>query len=358
MTASFQRARAEAKVRVEELRAQIDHHAYRYHVLDEPEVADAEYDELIRELRALEDAFPELITPDSPTQRVGGSACRPLRAGHPPGADAFPRQRVLGRGARRLGRACDARPRRGARRIRVRAEDRRRRVRAHVRARGVGPGRHARRRPCGRGHHRERPHGPGRAAPAHARPSAGGDRGSRRDVPAGKGVRGAERASAGCGHEGVREPPERGRRLAPAEGSEGDGLAAAAAVGALVRRGRGGLVRVASRVPRVGLGGRTAGAADHRAARRRSRASKDYLRHWEANRHSVDWEIDGVVIKVDRTAAAGELGATSHAPRWAIAYKFPPEERTTVLEDDRRPHRPHRQGDAVRRARAGRSSAG
>ena len=67
------RKRAEAKVRVEELREQINHHSYRYHVLDDPEVSDAEYDELIRELRALEDAFPELITPDSPTQ---GSARR------------------------------------------------------------------------------------------------------------------------------------------------------------------------------------------------------------------------------------------------------------------------------------------
>ena len=67
------RARAEAKVRVEELRDQINHHAYRYHVLDDPEVSDVEYDELVGELRSLEDAFPELITPDSPTQRVGAA---------------------------------------------------------------------------------------------------------------------------------------------------------------------------------------------------------------------------------------------------------------------------------------------
>jgi DNA ligase (NAD+) len=58
----------------------------------------------------------------------------------------------------------------------------------------------------------------------------------------------------------------------------------------------------------------------------------DYLRHWEEHRHSVDWEIDGVVVKVDEVAFQEELGATSHAPRWAIAYKFPPEERTTRLE--------------------------
>jgi DNA ligase (NAD+) len=58
---------------------------------------------------------------------------------------------------------------------------------------------------------------------------------------------------------------------------------------------------------------------------------KEYLRHWEEHRHSVDWEIDGTVVKVDQTALQRELGTTSHAPRWAIAFKFPPEERTTVL---------------------------
>lgn len=59
-------------VRAEELRAVIRHHAHRYHVLDDPEIADAEYDALIRELESLEERFPDLITPDSPTQRVGG----------------------------------------------------------------------------------------------------------------------------------------------------------------------------------------------------------------------------------------------------------------------------------------------
>jgi len=57
--------------KVESLRSQIRHHNYQYHVLDEPEVPDAEYDRLMRELQALESANPDLITPDSPTQRVG-----------------------------------------------------------------------------------------------------------------------------------------------------------------------------------------------------------------------------------------------------------------------------------------------
>lgn len=58
--------------RIEELRKELEHHEYLYYVLDRPEISDAEYDLLMRELRQLEDAHPELRTPDSPTQRVGG----------------------------------------------------------------------------------------------------------------------------------------------------------------------------------------------------------------------------------------------------------------------------------------------
>jgi len=62
----------EARREIESLREQIFYHDYRYYVLDSPEISDAEYDELMRRLRQLEAEFPELITPDSPTQRVGG----------------------------------------------------------------------------------------------------------------------------------------------------------------------------------------------------------------------------------------------------------------------------------------------
>lgn len=57
--------------RIHELREQLHHHNYRYHVLDSPEISDAAYDQLLRALRDLEARFPDLITPDSPTQRVG-----------------------------------------------------------------------------------------------------------------------------------------------------------------------------------------------------------------------------------------------------------------------------------------------
>jgi DNA ligase (NAD+) len=59
------------KQRIEELRETINYHNYRYYVLDSPEISDAEYDELMRELKQLETEHPELVTPDSPTQRIG-----------------------------------------------------------------------------------------------------------------------------------------------------------------------------------------------------------------------------------------------------------------------------------------------
>jgi DNA ligase (NAD+) len=64
---------AKAAKRSETLRRTIAHHDQRYYVLDDPEISDPEYDELLRELRELEQAHPELRTPDSPTQRVGGA---------------------------------------------------------------------------------------------------------------------------------------------------------------------------------------------------------------------------------------------------------------------------------------------
>ena len=64
--------------RAAELRAQLHHHAHRYYTLDEPEIPDAEYDRLFRELQAIEAEHPELLTPDSPTQRVGGAILKEL----------------------------------------------------------------------------------------------------------------------------------------------------------------------------------------------------------------------------------------------------------------------------------------
>jgi DNA ligase (NAD+) len=63
----------EAQRRADELRGLIESHNYRYYVLDDPEVPDAEYDRLMRELEAVEVSYPELVSADSPTQRVSGT---------------------------------------------------------------------------------------------------------------------------------------------------------------------------------------------------------------------------------------------------------------------------------------------
>jgi DNA ligase (NAD+) len=65
------RTQKDVQKRLDELRERVAHHLHRYHVLDEPEVSDAEYERLFDELKALEEEHPDLITPDSPTQRVG-----------------------------------------------------------------------------------------------------------------------------------------------------------------------------------------------------------------------------------------------------------------------------------------------
>ena len=64
--------RSDSAAKIDQLREELRHHEYQYHVLDSPEISDAEYDAKMRELRSLEADHPELVTPDSPTQRVGG----------------------------------------------------------------------------------------------------------------------------------------------------------------------------------------------------------------------------------------------------------------------------------------------
>ncbi|MBI5400006.1 NAD-dependent DNA ligase LigA [Candidatus Saganbacteria bacterium] len=69
----------EAKDNIEKLRKQVQHHEYLYYVLDKPEISDAEYDRLFSELKALEARHPDLITADSPTQRVGGEPLKSFK---------------------------------------------------------------------------------------------------------------------------------------------------------------------------------------------------------------------------------------------------------------------------------------
>jgi DNA ligase (NAD+) len=75
--------------------------------------------------------------------------------------------------------------------------------------------------------------------------------------------------------------------------------------------------------------------SEHTVVRRGVEQIVEHVAYWGEHRHDVEHEIDGVVIKIDEVALQRRLGSTSRAPRWAIAYKYPPEEATTTLLDIR-----------------------
>jgi DNA ligase (NAD+) len=326
---SEERRRAEAKLRVEELRSELEHHRYRYHVLDDPEVADAEYDALMRELRSLEDAFPELQTPDSPTLTVGGAP-----------ADLFApvvhRAPMLSLDNAFSFEELDA----WAERV-VRGGGEDARFACELKIDGVA---------CALTYERgvltqAATRGDGRVGEditANVRTVAGIPRRLRLDDPP------AIIEVRGEVYLPVTGFDELNRRLLDREQRPFANPRNAAA-GSLRQKDP---KVTASRPLRLWV--HSFGAAEgvrfdtHLAflawaaeaglpvpptteARDTIDGVKAFLTHWEAKRHSVDWEIDGTVIKVDQTDLQRELGATSHAPRWAIAFKFPPEERTSLL---------------------------
>src|SRR5664279_3821589 len=84
MSTATGESQADPAGRVDELRRLLEHHGYQYYVLDDPEIGDDQYDALLDELRRIEAAHPELITPDSPTQRIGGEPVSDLeKVRHP-----------------------------------------------------------------------------------------------------------------------------------------------------------------------------------------------------------------------------------------------------------------------------------
>lgn len=326
-----ERRRAEAKRRVEELRDLINNHNWRYHVLDDPEISDAEYDELVRELRALEEEFPELITPDSPTQRVGGAPSdlfAPVRHLTPMLSldNAFSWEELEawgGRVLRTLGREpdfyCDLKIDGVA--VSMTYENGKY-VRGATRGDGyVGEEITSNIRTI-------------RSVPVSLRDTA---------HPAVMEVRGEVYLP-------VKEFERLNEQLLE-QGGRPFANPRNAAAGSLRQKDP---AITASRPLRLWCHG--VGAAQGRRFERHSEALEylknaglpvnpeadvlgtleevfKYCQRWQEHRHDVDYEIDGVVAKVDQIALQEELGATSKAPRWAIAYKFPPEERTTLLRN-------------------------
>ncbi len=315
---------------VEALRAEVAHHDERYHQLDDPEISDSEYDALVRRLRSLEAAHPELVTADSPTQRVGGPISvlfSPVTHAVPMMSleNAFSEEELVawgGRLTRRVGEAtsfvCELKI--DGVSMSLRYEQGR-----FVQAATRGDGR------------------VGEDVTANvATIAAVPDRLSGPEVPAVLEVRGEVFMPVAAFEAlNARQAEVGGRLFANPRNSAAGSLrqkdAAITAsrdlslwtyqLGAVE-----GGPKLASHTETLALLGgaglpvnpetRTVGSLEEVHA---------YCQHWLHHRHDLGYEIDGVVVKVDDLALRAELGATSKAPRWAIAYKFPPEERTTRL---------------------------
>jgi DNA ligase (NAD+) len=322
--------RTAARKRAKELREAIDYHSYRYHVLDDPEVADAEYDGLVGELLALEQEFPDLVTPDSPTQRVGAPPSdmfAPVqhRSRMMSLDNVFSLEELLAWGKRveRLIGDADGyvvEQKMDGVAVNLIYED-------GVLVKGAtrGDGR------------------VGEDITANLKTIASVPLRLRGKAPKIIEVRGEvymrtddfEKLNERLGEEDHKlfANPRNG-----AAGSlrQKDPKVTASRKLSLVCHGIGYVegLRVKSHWESLEtmreLGLRT---NSHNQRVSSLEEVYEFCNRWQENRHDVAWEIDGVVVKVDSIGQQDELGFTSKAPRWAIAYKFPPEERTTLLEN-------------------------
>jgi DNA ligase (NAD+) len=330
-------AERDTAARAAELRDQIAHHNRLYYEQDAPEISDAEYDALFRELVEIEAAHPELRTPDSPTQRIGGapsSALKEVRHSAPmlSLSNAFSHDEV---------RAFDTRVRRllgdAADEVRYTCElkidglavalryERGRLVQGATRGDGTtGEDVTANLRTIAsipqllhepatvevRGEvympkeefariNSEREEA---GLPLYANPRNSGAGSLRQIDPA---VTASRRLAAWC--------------YVLIEGEASDTAAAdtvASQAAALARLEHLGLPVEPNRAAGLDVDGVI-----------------EFIERWQDQRHDLPYETDGVVIKVDRFDLQRRLGTVARAPRWAIAYKYPPEQVETVVED-------------------------
>jgi DNA ligase (NAD+) len=325
-------AARDAAGRIKELREQVRRHDHRYYVLDDPEISDARYDALLGELRELETAHPELVTPDSPTQRVGGAASGtfgevvhavPMLSLE----NAFSEQDVLNFD-RRVRERLDtdaveysAEPKLDGLAISLRYESGRL---TQAATRGDGT--------------------KGEDVTANVRTIRSVPLTLRGDAPPLLEVRGEVFMS--------RRAFEQLNRRAAENGEKTFVNPRNAAAGSLRQLDPKVTERRALDVFFYGVGA-TAGWAMPRRHSELLAALRElglrtcpaitvvagvmgcieYYQAMARRRNALGYEIDGVVYKVDRLDWQRDLGFVSRAPRWAVAHKFPAQEETTVVRD-------------------------
>jgi DNA ligase (NAD+) len=328
-----------AKHEVEELRDKLRHHEYLYYVLDQPEISDAAYDRLMKRLEELEAAHPELITPDSPTVRVGG---RP-RAGFQTMQHARPMLSLDNAFSYDQLRDFDRRVRQGSGREKIEyiAEHKFDGLSISLQYENGGL----------------------------ARGVTRGDGRTGEDVtPNVKTIRSIPLRVDLAALKKLKLPPRfevRGEVLMTRKAFEAMNRQQEESGGKIFvnpRNAAAGSVRVLD--PSITARRRLeffayyllvdgevpfAKHSDSLEALKqlRFRASEDwklcdgieevfkYCDAWEPKREDLAYEIDGVVIKVNSLGIQRELGYTAKAPRWAIAYKYPARQETTVVNDIR-----------------------
>ncbi|MEV1332062.1 NAD-dependent DNA ligase LigA [Micromonospora costi] len=325
----------EARDRHTTLSRELTEHQYRYYVLDSPTISDAEFDRQLRELEALEERYPALRTPDSPTQRVGGTFSTDFtpvqHAERMLSLDNAFADEELAAWAERVERdaggpvpyLCELKVDGLAINL---TYERGRLVRAATRGDGrTGEDVTA--------NVRSIRDVPGQLAPSPEFP----------DVPEFLEVRGEiyfpvaafADLNAGLVEQG-KAPFANPRNAAAGSLRQKDPRITASRPLRLVVHGIG-----------ARRGFRPAAQSESYAALKawglptsdRWRVVPDlsgvaeYIAYYAEHRHDVEHEIDGVVVKVDPVSIQGRLGSTSRAPRWAIAFKYPPEEVTTKLLD-------------------------
>jgi len=326
----------EAKKRIEWLRKEIWRHNYLYYVLNKPEISDEEYDKLMEELRQLEEQFPEFITPDSPTQRVGAPPAKEFKAVRHVkpmlSLDAVHKEEDLRAFDRRIKKELAvesveyvAEPKLDGLSVELIYEDGRY-VRGSTRGDGIN------------GEDVTENIRTIRAVPLVLR-------GEEADIPKTLAVRGEVIMHIKDFEEFNKELIQRGeeplanprnaaagslRRLDPRETAErpldiffyeimhyeADGIKIETHWEALQALKKWGL--------KINPYAKLCKNIDE---------AIEYHHEMEKKRENLDYEIDGVVIKVNRLDYQEKLGAKTRSPRWALAYKFPPRKEETQILD-------------------------
>jgi DNA ligase (NAD+) len=318
--------------RIEELRRQIRYHEERYYVLSDPEIADAEFDALMKELERLESENPDLVTDDSPTRRVGGRTA----AGFASVDHAQPMLSLDNAYSEDELRAFDERVRRGL--AETGSVPERVPYVAELKIDGLSMavtyqnGVLVRGATRGDGVH-------GEDVTANVRTIRAIPLRLRGDVPGRIEIRGEVYLPRTAFERINREREEEGEGLFQNPRNAAAGTMRNLDPALVATRGLSAFFYQLVGDVRVDT---HAGMLEQLQAFglpverhwRRCETIDDliaFCREWEARRRTLDFDTDGVVIKVDALGLRARLGSTSKFPRWAVAFKFPAEQKTTLL---------------------------